>query len=338
MKLSQIISVLIFGLTITLMSSCLNEDNKIPPNCYDGILNNGEEAIDCGGPNCDACDPCTNGVWNPELGETWVDCGGDCGPCPTSANGCQDGDEEAVDCGGSTGIPCDGLCDDGLPNGYEDNAAVDCLTPPGFPPDCGGFCEPCPTCDDGVMNQAEIGIDCGGSGCPDCATDGSCLNGFVDGDEVYIDCYTDADATGYCPQCDTYLSATISGVEVQFDAALSGLLLGNQLVIQASSSTGHQINIVINEPDTGWPLFYAGGLGNIITNMTNTDAAVIYTDPLFPTDPFSSLTGTGGTINVSYVDTDAPGFCAATFNGSLGNAGGTSSRTISDLTVRTFVN
>ena len=31
------------------MSGCLNEDNQIPDNCYDGILNNGEELIDCGG-------------------------------------------------------------------------------------------------------------------------------------------------------------------------------------------------------------------------------------------------------------------------------------------------
>ena len=28
------------------MSGCLNEDNQIPDNCYDGILNNGEELID----------------------------------------------------------------------------------------------------------------------------------------------------------------------------------------------------------------------------------------------------------------------------------------------------
>ena len=34
------------------MSGCLNEDNLIGENCYDGELNNGEELIDCGGPIC----------------------------------------------------------------------------------------------------------------------------------------------------------------------------------------------------------------------------------------------------------------------------------------------
>ncbi|MCD4666744.1 hypothetical protein K8R47_02965 [archaeon] len=28
--------------------------------------------------------------------------------------------------------------------------------------DCGGICEPCPTCNDGLLNQGEKGIDCGG--------------------------------------------------------------------------------------------------------------------------------------------------------------------------------
>ena len=35
-------------------SSCLNDDNLIGPNCFDGILNNGEELVDCGGPICSA--------------------------------------------------------------------------------------------------------------------------------------------------------------------------------------------------------------------------------------------------------------------------------------------
>ena len=62
-------------------SGCLNDDNKIPENCYDGILNNGEELVDCGGPICPACDPCENGQYDALLGETWVDCGGECDPC-----------------------------------------------------------------------------------------------------------------------------------------------------------------------------------------------------------------------------------------------------------------
>jgi hypothetical protein len=46
--------------------------------CSDGIQNQGETGIDCGGP-CAACATCTDGIQN--HGETGVDCGG---PCPNS--------------------------------------------------------------------------------------------------------------------------------------------------------------------------------------------------------------------------------------------------------------
>ena len=84
------VTVCIAITSIVFMSGCLNEDNLIGENCYDGILNNGEELVDCGGPICDPCDPCENGIWDPLLGEQWVDCGGECGPCDPSFNGVQD--------------------------------------------------------------------------------------------------------------------------------------------------------------------------------------------------------------------------------------------------------
>ena len=43
------VTVCIAITSIIFMSGCLNEDNLIGENCYDGILNNGEELIDCGG-------------------------------------------------------------------------------------------------------------------------------------------------------------------------------------------------------------------------------------------------------------------------------------------------
>ena len=58
------------------LSGCLNDDNLIGENCYDEILNNQEELVDCGGPICEPCDPCENGEWDPLLGEQCVDCGG----------------------------------------------------------------------------------------------------------------------------------------------------------------------------------------------------------------------------------------------------------------------
>lgn len=98
------ISLLLLTVAALSLSSCLNDDNLIGPNCFDGILNNGEELVDCGGSICQPCDPCENGVWDQVLGEQWVDCGGSCAPCDLNFNGQLDPGETGIDCGGDTGI------------------------------------------------------------------------------------------------------------------------------------------------------------------------------------------------------------------------------------------
>ncbi len=69
------------------------------PTCDDGLKNQNETGVDCGGP-CPPCPSCTNGYqdWN----EEGIDCGGYCPPCPTCYDGIQNQGEEGVDCGG----PC----------------------------------------------------------------------------------------------------------------------------------------------------------------------------------------------------------------------------------------
>jgi hypothetical protein len=229
------------------ISSCLNEDNKIPPNCYDGLLNNNEEQIDCGGP-CPLCDPCTNGIWEPELGETWVDCGGECGECDQCSNGCKDGDEFGVDCGGSVCPPCGQLCGDGLPNGLEDGADPNCIAPNPDMADCGGpDCPACPTCVDGIMNGDEIGIDCGGPDCDPCATSGNCLNLIIDGDEDYTDC-----GGSTCPPCIDTLGYKVNGQIRDADIALSASLAGGTITIQGTTLGNEQIAFLIPEPGVGW--------------------------------------------------------------------------------------
>jgi hypothetical protein len=54
------------------------------PTCYDGIQNQGEAAIDCGG-HCAPCPTCVDGLRN--QGETDVDCGGPCPSCLAEAKG-----------------------------------------------------------------------------------------------------------------------------------------------------------------------------------------------------------------------------------------------------------
>ncbi|MBN1275754.1 hypothetical protein JXA12_05715 [Candidatus Woesearchaeota archaeon] len=104
------------------------EECEYVPTCHDGIQNNGEEGVDCGGP---------------------------CPPCGTCHDGIQNNDEEGVDCGGTYCEPCFN-CTDGIQNWGETGV------------DCGGpVCDPCPSCFDGVQNQNETGVDCGGP-CPPC--------------------------------------------------------------------------------------------------------------------------------------------------------------------------
>ncbi|MEN0045864.1 MAG: T9SS type A sorting domain-containing protein [Bacteroidota bacterium] len=236
----------------------------VEPTCDDGIQNGDEEGVDCGGSNCPPCivEPtCDDGIQNGD--EEGVDCGGsNCPPCmvetcdaPTglfetnntgssvtlnwaavsSANSYMvqgrqagtsawrlnqssntnsttisnnivngltyewrvrancDGEDspyseiETFTAGDNTGNP---TCDDGIQNGDEEGV------------DCGGSnCPPCmtdPTCDDGIQNGDEEGIDCGGSNCPPCMTDPTCDDGIQNGLETGVDC-----GGPDCPACPT---------------------------------------------------------------------------------------------------------------------------------------
>ncbi|MEO1434903.1 MAG: GEVED domain-containing protein, partial [Bacteroidota bacterium] len=70
--------------------------------------------------------------------------------------------------------PTGPTCDDGIQNGNETGV------------DCGGpDCAACPTCDDGIQNGNETGVDCGG---PDCAACPTCDDGIQNGNETGVDC------------------------------------------------------------------------------------------------------------------------------------------------------
>ncbi len=49
------------------------------PHCFNGIQDEDEEGVDCGGVDCAPCESCYDGIQN--QGETGVDCGGPCPPC-----------------------------------------------------------------------------------------------------------------------------------------------------------------------------------------------------------------------------------------------------------------
>jgi hypothetical protein len=136
----------------------------LAPSCDDGVSNGDETGADCGGscPNsCSAGSGCSTDA--------------DCGPglfCAPGASECasiscsdevQNGEEAAVDCGGS-------LCP-GCPDGSACTGNPDCAS--GV---CGATstCSP-PACNDRVQNGSESAVDCGGV-CPlDCADGAACL-------------------------------------------------------------------------------------------------------------------------------------------------------------------
>ena len=215
-------------------SSLLNSSacgDVVAPTCDDGLQNGDEEGIDCGGSNCEPC--ICEGVevtmtlnfdnypsetsWQITGGGTVFASGGTYGSQPQMSTlniteclpeGCytvtvfdsygdglccsygegsyfvtdEYGNELASGASfssSSSGNFCvtidngpNPTCDDGIQNGDETGI------------DCGGSCAACATCDDGIQNGDETGIDCGGS-CVACAT---CDDGILNGDETGIDC------------------------------------------------------------------------------------------------------------------------------------------------------
>ena len=222
---------------------CGGPDCAACPTCDDGVQNGDETGVDCGG-SCNACPiDCSDNVvvvsitldnypeetsWTvTNSGGAVVASGGTYGSQPdgstvevqlclvdgcydftindtygdgiccsygngsytvsndgnTLASGGQFGSSETTNfcLGGGTGP----TCDDGVQNGSETGV------------DCGGpDCAACPTCNDGVQNGSETGVDCGG---PDCAACPTCNDGIQNGSETGVDCGGPDCAA--CPTC-----------------------------------------------------------------------------------------------------------------------------------------
>ena len=75
----------------------LNNTDTIQ-SCNDGLQNNDETGMDCGG-SCVACPSCNDGLKNQN--EIGIDCGGQCAACPRCNDGIQNQDETGIDSGGS---------------------------------------------------------------------------------------------------------------------------------------------------------------------------------------------------------------------------------------------
>lgn len=146
----------------------------LPLSCDDGLLNQDEGDVDCGGScdrecaigqRCRQSNDCEEGSFCPPEG----------GRCRAAscADGLQNGGEVLTDCGG-------GQCD-GCPGGTACGGNVDCAS--GV---CSGGRCAAPTCDDSVLNQGELDVDCGGpcaAGCGvgvACASASDCRSGVCE--------------------------------------------------------------------------------------------------------------------------------------------------------------
>jgi len=107
----------------------------IAATCSDGVRNQDESAVDCGG----VCDPCGLGVecyYDSDCESLYCDSTGICAE-PSCSDGIRNGDEEGVDCGGSCPYECtagrtdcmvNGELDtdcDGIPDSWETKYGLD---------------------------------------------------------------------------------------------------------------------------------------------------------------------------------------------------------------------
>ena len=213
--------------------------------CDDGVLNQGEAAVDCGGPCPSPCPAGAACAGDADCGDGFV--------CATAtqrctAESCQDGalsgSETLVDCGGgvcpgcppsspcSSGDDCDSgicsqqlcaeaACPDGVANGAE--SGLDCGGADASCPRCadGQAClgatdctsarcsaGVCVSCGDGARNGTETGIDCGGGSCPPCGGGEGCA---VDADCADADCREGACVAARCDD------GTLNGAEADTD-------------------------------------------------------------------------------------------------------------------------
>ncbi|MEW7292444.1 glycosyl hydrolase [Aquimarina sp. 2304DJ70-9] len=89
---------------------------------------------------------------------------------------------------------------------------------------------PAPTCNDGIQNGDETGVDCGGS-CQPCQTAPTCNDGIQNGDETGIDC------GGSCAPCNPGGGNTITKIEAE-----TGNLTGQaQYYNDGSASNGQGV-------------------------------------------------------------------------------------------------
>ena len=152
---------------------------------------------------------------------------------------------------------------------------------------CGDVDPPSPTCNDGVQNGDETGIDCGGS-CEPCETVPTCNDGIQNGDETGVDC------GGSCAPCEpeggcqtpSNISSNIlstSSVELTWDAVPNAI---KYKVKYRPQGTSQWINVPAN---SNFKI-----LNNLLANTTyQYRVRTICNGERSPWSPFDTFTTNG---------------------------------------------
>ncbi len=185
--------------------------------CRDGVQNQNETGVDCGGPCTVSCPvpvsqassggSGSGGSSGSSVGSGSSGSGG--GSCLTQWKAVQTLQEACTGLAGGIEVKirdystiCPNQTDPSLRNVYRIRTEKCPLLESCFDTvrnqnelgiDCGGSCTACASCSDGVKNQNELGIDCGGSCSTACMT---CSDGIKNRDEEDVDC-----GGIYCASC-----------------------------------------------------------------------------------------------------------------------------------------
>ncbi|MFH0859745.1 MAG: hypothetical protein V1921_00935 [Candidatus Altiarchaeota archaeon] len=131
-------------------------------------------------------------------------------------------------------------CDDGILNQNETQV------------DCGGECLPC-SCRDGILNGNEESVDCGGE-CLPC----HCSDGIFSGDEEGIDCGSK------CPPCPQLSSFPLMIIEIPGYATI-----GENITITTADELGRKLQslIIVQSPNDGIDYYRTNREGTAIVNV-----------------------------------------------------------------------
>lgn len=187
--------------------------------CVDGVKNQDETDVDCGGATCPKCAETKACKRNEDCATDACDMGSMSCVMPMANPTCSDNiknqDETDADCGGATCGKCekDKQCaaNSDCVTDYCDMITTKCTDPPVME-----------TCSDNIKNQDETDVDCGGATCNKCLEDKACaagtdcqsnncdigktdkcvaMNTPTCADGVKNQDETDVDCGGACPAC-----------------------------------------------------------------------------------------------------------------------------------------